>query len=500
MSIEYTQHRQGEPPQVKKISLYPLQERMILWGFILALFTLVLQDWVVAASIFVLFACVGASWRSDMPPIIPACISYQWIGATSGYIFYLNNGYVAGTGYPDSLWYAVLLSLLGLSAVTFGLRAAMGYFRFQILKKTKDQPTPYGVRHLFFLTVISFAVQYAFDIAPKAIWFGGAQIVENLLALRFVPLFVLSVAVFERKKQYSYLVFAALWVIGPQLLTGFSRFKEILFVILIAALIRWRPWIATPQQKRQNRRTLIFSVIGAAVICYLGLVWTGGLKKQWRDEIWTDEVAASPIDRLFKFADISSNVVDEIDFGAAQEELVARLASGGLYFSYVTERVPAIVPYQEGRILGMAVTNATQPRFLFPDKANLGGDSWLVREFAGIYVAGDESETSVGLSYLAEFYIDYGVFGMIVLAFLWGALGGTAISIFARASPSREIFFALTIVTLTQYYMSFDGSFIKLLAGLLQRTIVLSVALALFGPVLHRWMSPGARKTSPRSY
>jgi hypothetical protein len=47
----------------------------------------------------------------------------------------------------------------------------------------------------------------------------------------------------------------------------------------------------------------------------------------------------------------------------------------------------------------------------------------------------------------------------------------------------------LIIGLLTQLFMSFDGSFIKLFAGFLQRTAISYVVFIFIGPSLHRWLT-----------
>ena len=138
-----------------------------------------------------------------------------------------------------------------------------------------------------------------------------------------------------------------------------------------------------------------------------------------------------------------------------------------------------------------AIRNALMPRFLFPDKPLLRNDSLTVRKYAGVWVAGDELKTSVGMGYIGEFYIDFGWPGVVIMCFLWGSMGGLVMVIYARISPSKEIFFGLCAITLMQYYMSFDGSFIKLFAGVIQQCAILSVAIWLLGGPFNRWVSSG---------
>jgi len=485
-------------PKGRRGSLYPLQIPLAVVGAIAGVLALLFQDWIVAVAVFSLFALVGASWRADMLPIIPACIAFQWISASTGYIFNLNAGHFPGGGYPERLGETLLLSMAGLAAVVAGLRLMMSLFKRTIFDKTLAPTMRYNLNRVFLLTLVVFAGSYVIDILPKQIWFGGAQIIENLLALRFVPYFLLLVAAFERGRGFSQVVIATLWVTAPQLLTGFSDFKEILFVIIIAALAQWRPWVRTRQQRRQNTRILLFGALIAVMVAAFGIIWTGGVKQEWRDQIWSGNVNASPTERIGLFFDTVARVVPKLNVGQAAETLATRISSGTLYFTYVVERLPRVMPHENGLLIGKAITNATQPRFLFPNKVNLGGDSWLVRRYAGVAAAGDEVGASIGLGYMAEFYIDFGMLGVIGLSIFWGAIGGGVMVLLAKVCPSREIFLAVIIGIFTQYFMAFDGSFIKLFAGLLQRTLIAAAVFALVGPRIQQWLLSGRRVLATR--
>ncbi|MFZ5669642.1 MAG: hypothetical protein ACOY4K_09110 [Pseudomonadota bacterium] len=502
-SLDLAEQTPAPPRRARapRASLYPLQLRLTAVGAVAAGLALAFQDWSIAVAVFALFALVGATWRADMVPIIPACIAFQWVSIATGYIFLHNAHYLPGRFFSDAMQPAMLLSLAGLAMVAAGFRITLHLFRGTIFPKTFMGYSAYGMRRLFILTIASFAISYVVDIVPKAIWFGGAQIIESLLSLRMIPYFMLLVAVFDRKSGYRYLFLSTAWVILPQLLTGFSDFKEILFVILIAVLARWRPWIRTREQRAENRRMMIYGAAGAIALLFMGMAWNGGVKQEWRDRIWSGVITDSPIERIGQFFKISGRVVTHLNWTDASGTLVSRMTSGEIFFAKVIERVPATVAHERGRLLWMAVSNAITPRFLFPNKADLGGDSWLVRRYAGESVAGDESGASIGLGYMAEFYIDFGVAGVIVLSLVWGMIGGTSIGLLARVVPSREMLLALVIGLLTQYYMAFDGSLIKLLAGFLQRVGISYPVFLAVGPYLHRWLTGAAGpRPGPRAF
>ncbi len=493
--------KSGKKPA--KLNLYPLQMPLMLVGVACGLVTLVTQDWVLAICVTTIFTLVGAIWRADMLPILPACLTFQWMNAASGYFVWLNTGTFPGGGYPTSLPQTLLLAMLGLTSVVIGLRLALTLFKTTIFTKTLARSADYDLRKVAILTFVLFGIYYIEDILPREIWFGAAQIIENVLSLRFVPYFILLVTVFERGKGYGYVWAATAWVLLPGLLTGFSDFKELLLVVIVAALAQWRPWVRSKRQAKENRRILVFGIAGVILVGFFGLIWSGGVKQQWRDEIWQETaVTASPIERMELFFTVVGRVVPDLDLGKSAEAMAARMSSGTLYFSYVIDRVPRVVPHENGKIFSLAIANATQPRILFPNKHDLGGDSWLVRKYAGIAAAGDESGASIGLGYMAEFFIDFGVLGVIMFSIFWGFSGGAAIALLAKVSPSREVFLALTIGLLTGYFMSLDGNFIKLFSGLLQRTLVASAVIYVTGGYLQKLilLRPSQRSSPLATY
>jgi hypothetical protein len=134
------------------------------------------------------------------------------------------------------------------------------------------------------------------------------------------------------------------------------------------------------------------------------------------------------------------------------------------------------------------------PRFIFPEKPDLGGDSWLVRKYAHLNVSGDESGTSVGLGYMAEFYIDYGFPVMLLPLFLYGLLMGFMYRILSRVSPSPHVFAAVVAGLFLQHFLSYEGNFTKLFGGVIQDFLILTVSLLLLGGKIHEFL---LRRTHP---
>src|SRR4029077_6417558 len=89
------------------------------------------------------------------------------------------------------------------------------------------------------------------------------------------------------------------------------------------------------------------------------------------------------------------------------------------FFALATENVPGRIPYENGALWRGSVVHMFMPRVLFPEKPILD-DSERTRTYTGMNVAGSEQDTSIGIGYVGESYIDFGPIGMFIPIFLLG--------------------------------------------------------------------------------
>jgi hypothetical protein len=176
------------------------------------------------------------------------------------------------------------------------------------------------------------------------------------------------------------------------------------------------------------------------------------------------------------------------------EALPTRLSSGLGFTSLVLERVPRVIDHERGFLTRRALLHVTQPRFLFPDKGNLGGDSWLVARYAGVMAADESSGTSVGLGYMTQFYIDFGRVGAVALAFLLGLVIAAILETLRAVSPSALLYGGAATMILLANFRNYDGELAKILGGLLTQAAVLALMLATVARPIHRALLRGARR------
>ena len=443
----------------------------------------------IGGALLVLLGAVGCVWRRGEPPILAFCLTYQWVFIVSGYFYLMAMGTYPGFKRVGMIETAVGLSLLGLLALVAGIRIG----RYAIAPRddsaqaqdTVLEPS-YSVERLCVWVVGLYTVNWFIRIIPMTILFDAAQVISNILAVRGIIFALLLFAVLQQHTKYRYAILTFIYVLTPQFASMMAHFKESLFLFLIAILRQWRPW--SPSQAERHRSVRItWTMVGASIaLLAMAVLWEGGIKPKWRPAIMHGTVTGSPIQKLKAFTVIAKEAAADFELSLAAEALAARLSSSAGFFSRVLERVPEVVPYEQGGLTHRALKHIVMPRLLFPEKLNLGGDSWLVSKYAGIRVADEKQGTSVGLGYMVECYIDFGIPGMFFPLFAYGLLIGLLYQSVRLMSPSLPLFHGAIIVIFLQHFTSYEGELAKLWGGLIQTWIIFLLFLYFCGPWLHR--------------
>ena len=93
------------------------------------------------------------------------------------------------------------------------------------------------------------------------------------------------------------------------------------------------------------------------------------------------------------------------------------------FFSQAMVRVPSEIPYENGALWRENILHILLPRIFNPNKKAID-DSQMVNRYATRQVATAEKGASFSLGFLAESYIDFGSFIMLIPVFLLGLLFG----------------------------------------------------------------------------
>lgn len=454
----------------------------------------------IGGALLVLLGIVGCVWRRGEPPILAFCLTYQWLFIVTGYFYLMITDTYPGFKRLGMIETAVGLSLLGLLVLVAGIRIG----RYAIEPRSDSaqvqdgvvEPS-YSVERLCVWVVGLYTVNWFIRIVPMAILFDAAQVIYNILAIRGIIFALLLFVVLQQRAKYRYAILAFVYVFIPQFASMMSHFKESIFLFIIAMLGQWRPW-SPSQAERYGSARIAWTMVGATIaLLAMAVLWEGGIKPKWRPAIMYGTVTGSPFQKLKAFVAISTEAAIDLDLPLAAEALASRLSSSPGYFSRVLERVPEVVPYERGGLTRRALLHIVTPRFLFPDKLNLGGDSWLVWKYAGVRLADERQGTSVGLSYMAEFYIDFGVPGMFLPLFAYGLFIGVVYQSVRLVAPSSALFHSAITVIFLQHFTSYEGELAKLWGGLMQTWIMFLLFLYFCGPWIHRQLLESGDRVKP---
>lgn len=467
---------------------YPLQEKFVWWGLGIGtvmgvLFTSPLAGF----SVAVLFSAVGLLWRREAAPILPFCIAYQWVFISTGYFYMQAYGHFPNLDPIGDVSLSVTYSLLGILSLALGLRVGIDIF---------DSLNPryekigfcgrYDLKSLFWVVIALNFFRWIFQYSPARFWLAGGQILSSVLLLASVVLVMLAIAVARRGEGYGYLAVALIFVSVPELASRMSNFKVPLFLVFIGLLSVWEPWKEMIPRLLESRRALRWVAGIAAGILLFGVFWMGGMKPAWRAKVDSGQVSEDVVERLGEFSSLAVNVTENITFQEATENMAGRFSSSVGYFADAIRRVPNQVPHEDGALTMRAVQHVTMPRVLFPEKPSLGMDSWLVREYAGRNVAGARLGTSIGFTYIGQFYVDYGFPLMLFPLFLYGVLIGVLYRLPVISSVSKEIYFATVTAIFVAGFLTYGSDLAKQAGSLIMKTAVLTAVLYFVGDKIHK--------------
>ena len=305
--------------------------------------------------------------------------------------------------------------------------------------------------------------------APKA---GGAsQFLFALSNIKWVFFFAIalasaSVGGFERKFM---IIFVAEVFFG--LGAFFADFRTPFILAMVAYLT---------QVRRTSLRSVgRLGVLFAALVTLAG-VWTS-VKNDVRAEIHSDVgsqvVTGSYFDRVL--------VLGELVLELEKKEVEAGIADtfrrrGYIeYFAATLEHVPEYVPHTGGTIVVDALTRPFTPRFLFPNKS-IVDDSARTNLYTGVSVAGFESGTSISIGWPGEFYIEFGRFGMMAMAFTFGLLIG-GLPMLLRVTIQLPSFLILALTTNIAFLvLAVETSITKSLGGVIIHIIIFTAVCRVF--------------------
>jgi hypothetical protein len=181
------------------------------------------------------------------------------------------------------------------------------------------------------------------------------------------------------------------------------------------------------------------------------------------------EVVVPLEDRIAFLADrVSTADVDTLTDGF--DKLVRRM-SYVEFFGATLHLVPAGRPHENGAMTMAAVSHILLPRLFVSDKAPLPQDTAVTIAYTGLPIM-NRSGVSISIGYPGEFYIDFGVLGMMVCMAVLGFLYGKANKYIQRYFSSALLGYGATITLLMPGFL-FETSLPKTLGAVCTSFVIL---------------------------
>jgi hypothetical protein len=299
---------------------------------------------------------------------------------------------------------------------------------------------------------------------------GLAQIFVSLLKVKWIFFLLFGFLAFLKNEKKNIFYLCVLLEIVSGFFSFFSEFKTVLYFLMILAL----SFIYTIN----IRQMLIASFIGI-ILFLLALFWTS-VKGEYRSFLnggTKDQTVDVSRDEAFnKLADLS-NKVDNDELSSSTKSFLDRIQYT-YHFAKTIERVPAVVPYQNGQNWLENIEFVTTPRFLNPDKPTID-NSVKTSKYTGLHYLTAKSGVSFSLGYFAECYVDFGPIGMMVLLLILGWIYGLVYKYLITKSSNNILFNYSVVGAFFMEFMMFeaDGTF---LIGRFLSTLVTFILLIQF--------------------
>ena len=193
----------------------------------------------------------------------------------------------------------------------------------------------------------------------------------------------------------------------------FSDFKTVIYfvVVLIIGLV-----------ERLNFKQVFLVSVSTAFLGFFALVWTN-IKGDYRSFLNGGEKSQSvTVERdaaIDKLIDLSGSV-NELSLNTSIVDMLDRLQYT-FHFAKTIDRVPSILPHENGTNWLTSIEYTTTPRFLNPDKPNYDATE-KTKKYTGIKYAGRQEGASFSLGYFPDCYIDFGLYGMMGMLLAIGFL------------------------------------------------------------------------------
>lgn len=374
---------------------------MVLASFVLTAFSS--NTTYLIFSLVAFYAIIFLLWRHSQPAVLLFSMLMQWVQVVSFVIWMNNSGWDINrlSNHGDA---AVSVACLGLIVMAATMSLGLKSLKMPSSEQFYHQAKLINENKILLLYVLSTfflgGLGYAFGANA-----GFFQILMTFATLKWVFFMVFGYVAWINKKNRLLLVVIIILEFTTSLYSYFSTFKEVIFYTIMLALSFIR---------RVTFKQLAYGIVIITSLLFMLLTWTavkGDYRKFLNQGTKQQVIEVSREDAFYTLGE----KVSSLTWDKYQQvlDLFLYRAQYILHLAKTMDRVPSLIPHENGQIWKDNVAFVLEPRLFFPDKP-IYEATVKTNKYTGFKYAGLRQGSSFSLGYFADSYIDFGFVGMFL--------------------------------------------------------------------------------------
>ena len=426
--------------------------KYFLFCLFLALFFLDNSIYFIIGSALIAFV-LNKLYYSYKPTIFILLFLYHFVQIISGIILVDFLG-IDISYRTQLLGTATIFSYLGL----IFLFIPIIYFQNKIptltFQKIKLFSQNLSVKRTFELYVAMFFIVNSLSLIAFK-YEGLTQIIFSFRNIKWFIFLLLGFQVIIKNELKIHFIVIVLIEFLFGLLSFFSDFKTITFYLFILLI-----FFIT---KVNFKQVLIF-LFSLIILLFLGIKWTS-LKGEYRSYLNKGTQSQTvKVDQNQAFDKLMELSDKETDFNKSAAQFFDRIQYT-YHLAKTMERIPSVLPYENGDNIASIISYVTTPRYFNPNKESIN-TSAKATKYTGIAYLGSESGVSFSLGYFADCFIDFGYIGMLFPLLVLGFIYGLSYFYFATKSTDNLLINFALVGALYMEFIAFECDGVYLMGRL----------------------------------
>lgn len=379
---------------------------------------------------------------------------------------------------------AIIASSIGLCFLLGPIIYYQGKIPAQSRKSLFDCVRNFSTQKVMHLYIIAFFA--ASSLGSIAFLFGGlTQVIFSLVKVKWLLFLLFGYMSFLKKEKLNIFYL----FVGLEFLNGFlgffSDFKTVVYflIVLIFSLI----------EKLEFKKVFAVAVI-AVVLGFFSVVWTN-IKGEYRAFLnggtRTQAVNVERGEAIDKLVDLSGKVSNE-SLNGSIVEFLDRLQYT-YHFAKTIDRMPAVLPFENGHNWLRSIEFTTTPRILNPNKGIYDATE-KTRKYTGLRYSGRAQGASFSLGYFPDCYIDFGLYGMMGLLLILGMFYMYIYAYLLRNSSANMVFNYSVVGAFFLEFNALEMDSTYLLGRLFSTMVVFFLLIRFLFPWMINYISIKAEK------